>query len=255
VIGSFRLVALHGFLGRPSDWDGLTEWFPESSVTAPDLWAVLDQPGVDDWASIGRALDDVLVRALPGDDDRPAFLVGYSFGARLALASPLLPSGESPFRGTCLVSCNPGLADDDRAARDERRGADEGWAQRILTRPRDELWRDWDAQPVFAGGHYVPPSRELPAPRETIARALTHGSLAGQPDFRARLRAWGGPLLWLTGALDAKFAAIARDLAAGGVPATFATCEDAGHRVPWDNPPAFARAVRTWITRVMEAPR
>ena len=249
-----RLLALHGFLGQASDWDGLAEWFPEASVTALDIWPVLDRPGVDDWASLGGALDDALLGAVAGDD-RPAFVVAYSFGARLALASALLASGASPLRGACFVSCNPGLAGDDRPARDERRESDEAWAHRILAWPEAEVWRAWDAQPVFEGGRHVGPRGALPASRDTMARALSRFSLAGQPDFLPRLRAWSGPLLWLTGERDAKFTAIARALAEEGLPATFFTCEDAGHRVPWDNPSAFARAVRTWMTRVMETPR
>jgi 2-succinyl-6-hydroxy-2,4-cyclohexadiene-1-carboxylate synthase len=254
VTGPARLVALHGFLGQPSDWDGLAEWFPGVSVIALDLWPVLDRPGVDDWASMGGALDDALLCALSGDD-RPAFLVAYSFGARLALASTLLPSGESPLRGACFVSCNPGLADDDRRARRERRESDEGWAQRILAWPEGDLWRAWDAQPVFAGGERAAVRGALPASRDVLSRALTRFSLAGQPDFRPRLLAWAGPLLWLTGVRDARFSAIARELSDAGVPAAFVVCEGAGHRVPWDNPSAFARAVRTWMTRVMETPR
>jgi 2-succinyl-6-hydroxy-2,4-cyclohexadiene-1-carboxylate synthase len=255
VSGPCRLVALHGFLGQASDWDGLAGWFPGASVTALDLWAVLEQPGVDDWPSMSRALDEALAAALSGGDLRPAFLIAYSFGARLALPSALLTADGSPVRGVCLVSCHPGLADGDRAARDDRRASDDGWAQRILTWPEAELWRAWDAQPVFAGGRDVPRRGALPASRDALARALTRFSLAGQPDFRPGLGAWAGPLLWLTGARDAKFSAIASELSGLGVPATFVACEDAGHRVPWDNPSAFARAVRTWMTRVMETPR
>ena len=250
-----RLVALHGFLGRPSDWDGLAEYFPTSSVTALDLWALLEEEGVADWASMSRALDRALAVALPADDPRPAFLVAYSFGARLALASAWAASSATLLRGTCLVSCNPGLSEANRAAREARRESDDAWAQRILTWPEADIWRAWDAQPVFAGGPAAPSRGRLPASRETLARALTRFSLAGQPDFRSRLRAWGGPMLWVTGARDAKFSAIAADLSAGGVPAMFVTCDGAGHRVPWDDPPAFARAVRAWTTGVMETSR
>lgn len=250
--GSCRLLTLHGFLGQASDWNGLAEWFPEAAVTAIDLWAMLDRPGVDDWASMSRAMDAALADTLGSDDVRPAFLVAYSFGARLAMSSALASAGGAALRGVCLVSCNPGLADDDVGARDERRASDEGWAGRILTWPESEIWRAWDAQPVFAGAGQMSPRGALPASRETLARALTRFSLAGQPDFRRRLRAWGGPLLWVTGAHDAKFAAMARGLSDAGMPAAFVTCEDAGHRVPWDNPPAFARAVRAWMTQVME---
>jgi 2-succinyl-6-hydroxy-2,4-cyclohexadiene-1-carboxylate synthase len=252
VTAGFRLLALHGFLGRPSDWGGLAASFPEATVAAIDLWAMLDRPEPQDWPSMSRAMDATLIDALGADDSRPAFLLAYSFGARLALSSALAEGRGRLIRGACLVSCNPGLAEGDVAARAERRAADETWARRILTWPEPEIWSGWDAQPVLSGPGQAPPRVGLPASRETLARALTRFSLAGQPDFRQRLRAWGGPLLWVTGVRDAKFEAIARDLEADGVPATFVTCADAGHRVPWDNPSAFAGVLRAWTMQVME---
>jgi len=247
-----RLLALHGFLGRPSDWGELAASFPEATVTAIDLWAMLDQPEVTDWPSMSTALDATLIDAAGADDNRPAFLVAYSFGARVALSSALRSARGRPIRGVCLVSCNPGLAEGDLTARDERRVTDGAWSERILTWPEPEIWRAWDAQPVLSGPGPTPLRDGLPASRETLARALTRFSLAGQPDFRPRLRAWGGPLLWVTGARDAKFEGIARELSESGVPAAFVTCADAGHRVPWDNPAAFADALRAWMTQVME---
>jgi 2-succinyl-6-hydroxy-2,4-cyclohexadiene-1-carboxylate synthase len=252
VTAGFRLLALHGFLGRPSDWDLLAALFPGSALSAIDLWAMLDRPDVIDWPSMSPALDAALVGALGADDGRPAFLVAYSFGARLAMSSAMLSARGCAISGVCLVSCNPGLADDDATGREERRATDEAWAGRILTWPEFEIWRAWDAQPVLSGGGHVPLRDGLPASRETLARALTRFSLAGQPDFRPRLRAWGGPLLWVTGARDTKFGRIARGLSEDGVPAAFVTCADAGHRVPWDNPSAFAGALRAWMTQVME---
>jgi 2-succinyl-6-hydroxy-2,4-cyclohexadiene-1-carboxylate synthase len=252
VTAGIRLLALHGFLGRPSDWDELAASFPEATVTAIDLWAMLDRPEVTDWPSMSHAMDVALVDALRADDGRPAFLVAYSFGARVALSSALLSAGGQALRGVCLVSCNPGLAEGDVTARDERRATDESWAGRILTWPEPEIWSAWDAQAVFSGPGQAPPRVGLPASRETLARALTRFSLAGQPDFRPRLRAWGGPLLWMTGARDTTFEGFARALSESGVPAAFVTCADAGHRVPWDNPAAFAGALRAWMTQVME---
>jgi 2-succinyl-6-hydroxy-2,4-cyclohexadiene-1-carboxylate synthase len=247
-------VALHGFLGRPSDWDGFAGLFPEASVAAIDLWAVLDQPDVADWPSMAIALDRAVADALGGDDRRPAFLIAYSFGARLALSSSQLAAQDADvdLRGTCFVSCNPGLPDWNQAVRQARRASDEAWAQRILLWPEDEIWREWDAQPVFGGPRRRATGGGLPTSREALARALRMFSLAGQPDGRPPLRAWPTPVLWVTGARDTKFSAIARELSADGIPATFVTCEDAGHRVPWDNPSAFARAVRAWIASVME---
>jgi pimeloyl-ACP methyl ester carboxylesterase len=61
------------------------------------------------------------------------------------------------------------------------------------------------------------------------------------------------PLAWVTGARDPKFGALARDLQASGVVATFVDCEEAGHRVPWDNPAAFTRTLSEWIESVLES--
>jgi len=254
VTAACRVVALHGFLGGPSDWDGLAERLAGASVRALDLWALIDRPGVDGWTTLSSALDRSLRDALDGDDARPAYVIAYSFGARLALSSALLASPESPFRGCCFVSCNPGLPDADVTAREQRRAADGEWVTRIQELPEDDLWSEWNAQTVFRGS--VPHHRRggLPASRDVLARALLRFSLADQPDYRTRLRAWHGPVLWLTGAQDDKFSAIARELSVAGIPAAFVTCEDAGHRVPWDNPSAFSRAVQAWMARLMETP-
>jgi 2-succinyl-6-hydroxy-2,4-cyclohexadiene-1-carboxylate synthase len=260
---SVHLVALHGFLGRASDWDGLAADIPGSTVHAVDLWQVLGDARAHDWASAAAALD----RALPGavvsslgpdavsGTRAPAFVVAYSLGARLALGSRLLSSPESPVRGCCFVSCNPGLADDDHGGRAARRQSDEAWALRILSEPDAALWQAWDAQPVFAGSTAPAGRRALPAARDRLARALSACSLATQPDLRPWLHAWPTPVLWVTGARDAKFVAIARDLERGGMPAEFVMCDGAGHRVPWDDPPAFAATLRQWIARVMENDR
>jgi 2-succinyl-6-hydroxy-2,4-cyclohexadiene-1-carboxylate synthase len=245
-----RLIALHGFLGRPADWDHLRDAMPRAEVLPLDLWQVLGDARVVDWASataaVDRALADV-VAATPGAG--PAVVVGYSMGARLALGSALLCAGGSSVWGCCFVSCHPGLAEDDLAGRVARRAADETWARRFLVEREGALWEAWNAQPVFAGSAPAPGRGPLPAARDVLARALTACSLAGQPDLRPRLRSWPTRVLWVTGRRDPKFAALAAGLAEAGAQAEFVTCDDAGHRVPWDNPPAFAAALQDWIDR------
>ncbi len=246
-----RLVALHGFLGRASDWDRLAGLMPDASLQALDLWQILGDAGVDDWESATAALDRALAEAaVPKTGSGPLVVVGYSFGARLALGSRLLASPGSPVQGCCFVSCHPGLPDADTAARDARRASDDAWARRLLEEPEDALWRAWDAQPVFAGSVRRDSHRPLPAPRQALSRALAACSLAGQPDLRPRLRAWPTPALWVTGDRDSRFTAIAGELRDAGAPIGFARCGHAGHRVPWDDPPAFAAVLRRWTTDV-----
>lgn len=265
------LLAVHGFLGQATDWDGLAERLPGVSLGALDLWTVLADHGVRDWASAVAAVDVALQQeterlfhpsarragaggATPDAGVGPVFVVGYSLGARLVLGSHWL-AGAAPVRGCCLVSCNPGLADADESGREERRLADETWARRILDEPEHAFWRAWDAQPVFAGSLPPAPRSVLPAPRVELARALTACSLGVQPDLRARLRACPVPVLWVTGSRDTKFSAIARELRGAGTAARFDSCPTAGHRVPWDDGEWFAGVLRGWMSQVMENER
>jgi 2-succinyl-6-hydroxy-2,4-cyclohexadiene-1-carboxylate synthase len=116
----------------------------------------------------------------------------------------------------------------------------------MIDAPIAQIWKAWDAQPVFAGSSVPRREPRLPGPRVTIARAMRLASLGTQPDRRPLLRAWQKPLLWVTGERDAKFRAIAESLAAE-VPARFVTLQHAGHRAAWDNPTGFAAALGSWI--------
>ena len=253
--GSIQVLALHGFLGHPADWDVLRPVLPGMQVEALNLWTWLEESGADSWQAAGEALDALLIRVTGEGGGRKAFVLAYSFGGRLALASRALAEGRAGIGGACLVSCNPGLAEADAAGRTARRDADEKWARLLLDAQEDDILRAWEAQPVLASRSSVraggPASlrRILPAARGTLARAMRDFSLAGQPDFRQRLHGWATPLLWVTGENDAKFAGLADGLQRDGVPATFIRCPGAGHRVPWDNPEGFARIFNSWINK------
>ena len=266
------MIALHGFLGRPADWDVLRPLLPGVHLQAIDLWRWFEQGGARDWERAGRALGECLTgdgdqgggagaedvaAGVPGasrDVASAKVLLAYSFGARLALASVAGGGGGSAFDGVCLVSCNPGLAEEDREGRAARRDSDEAWARLLLEAPEEEIWRKWDAQPVLAAGSPAHVNRRvsatLPAERQTLAHALRAFSLAGQPDFTPRLRRWTTPLLWVTGSADAKFTSMAETLAGESVPASFAVCPGAGHRVPWDAPEAFSAIFLSWLQQL-----
>jgi 2-succinyl-6-hydroxy-2,4-cyclohexadiene-1-carboxylate synthase len=246
----YRIVAIHGFLGSPDDWAPLQPALPDAVWDCVDAWELFSSTRVGDWASIGAALEARLHTALAADA-LPAFLVAYSFGARLALAVPGIGRPGSPLAGACLVSCNPGLPDSDDGARAARKESDEQWAKRFVDAPVGRIWKEWDAQPVFAGTSVPPRADRLPAPRVALARAMRVASLAVQPDCRPVLRAWQQPLFWVSGERDAKFRAVARGLEAEGVRARFFVCERAGHRVAWDNPVAFTRTLTEWIEGVL----
>jgi 2-succinyl-6-hydroxy-2,4-cyclohexadiene-1-carboxylate synthase len=222
-------VALHGFLGTPSDWRALVP-----GAAAPDLFA---EPW--DWGRGGLAAAGRAVNAWAEPLSRGRFLLGYSMGARVAMHAALsAPPGF--WRGLVLVSGHPGLP---LAEREARCASDEIWAARIEScEPAawPTLVAQWNAQGVFAGSRLRDEAPDF-ARRSVYARALRSGSLGQQEELGPALRALDLPVLWVTGAADSKFTELARVAAR---PQCHREVPDAGHRVPWDATPQFVEILK-----------
>lgn len=237
------IVALHGFLGLPSDWSRL----PFTTDFVPiNLWDDLraltpkdDDDAFTAWAE--NFLDSIRVMK-----EKPV-LLGYSLGGRLALHA-LLRAPEV-FAAGIIVSAHPGLQDSQ--ARQERRAHDERWSQRFLDDPWEQVLRDWNAQrtlmspPPELARAAIPLSRkEEDFDRVLLARALRSWSLARQADLRSEIRKCPIPLTFLSGSLDAKFSELNAGLKLTDTQRQI-VIPNAGHRVPWDRPSAFVANLRT----------
>lgn len=214
------VLALHGFLGRGSDWDAVraASRTPADWV-CPDLFA----PG-------------------GGGDFRPApvaekaWLAGYSFGARLALR--MLQEQPERWHGALLVSVDPGNFRDE-AARAERRTMDARWARAFLHEPWDGLLQRWNSQEVLAGGP-APERREADFDRAKLAAALADFSVADQFAEAQRLPA---AMIWLAGAEDRKFSGLLEAMRGAGFPGVFCAVPGAGHRLLHEAPEVVAEAL------------
>lgn len=200
-----KLVALHGFLGLPSDWDFLRDEWEVDAI-------------------------DVLRDPVPPAGD---VLLGYSLGGRLALQALL---GGATYRRAILVSTRVSDAEPDRRARDE------AWARRFETEAWESVLRDWNAQALF-GGHSMP-REERDFDRAALARALRELSPAVLPPVGARLGEIDIPVLWIAGERDAKYVAEARRAVELLPHAQLAIVPGAAHRVPWERPAALRALVR-----------
>ena len=214
-----RVVALHGFLGRGSDWDQVranskcgAEWI------CPNLFA-------PDAASFD-----------PPDVEGPCWLAGYSFGARLALR--WMQDAPERYLGALLLSVNPGnfQTDDECAA---RRASDENRASRFRGDAWDDLTSSWDAQEIF-GGRPASARSESDFNRGKLALALTTFSVADQFTDPLRLPS---RITWLAGARDTKFCVLLDDMRHAGFPGSFLRIEEAGHRLLSEAPEAVAAAL------------
>ena len=235
------MTALHGFLGRPPDWDGVLgdEWFK------PD-WLSLERgrPVRSRCADAPSAYLDDSARLLNALGESGA-LLGYSMGGRIALH--MLVQEPARWSRAIIVSASPGLSND--GERESRLRNDEAWAKRFRDDDWDAVVADWNAQGVFA---YDPPEG-LPRPkrdydREALADALVEGSVARQADLRGRLRTLDVPILWIAGEWDAKYRDLAGECAALNPLFRSTILPGAGHRAPWGNSAAFRTAVEEFTT-------
>ena len=234
-----RVIALHGFLGLASDWDlvGLDE------LESIDLWTDVGDD-LAHWAHrFNTEIREMNLRPI---------LLGYSMGGRLAMEAVL--QAPELYRGAVFVSTNPGLPNATKADRDARWKSDQHWAERIRKEPWETWLQDWNAQSVLQ----TPPTatiqlkrNEKDFDRERLASALLSWSLARQADQREKLRRLEVPVLFVSGAEDTKFTALLQSLTLAPAQ-SLKVVAGAGHRVPWDQPQAFARVVREFLAGLSE---
>lgn len=254
------IIALHGFLGLPSDWTHFDGAFRASdnrelTIRKWNLYGDIPaQPPATDARPLRIWARDFCQRIhdgwkVHGSEGRTKpMLLGYSMGGRLALHALL----EAPelFSGAVIVGAHPGLAAGD--LRMQRRLNDAKWAERFRTEDWTSLVRAWGEQDVFKfgdrGGDAIDLQRqEIDFDRVSLARAMRLWSLAEQENLRPFLADVRVPVLWLNGESDGRFRDLYRELRLDLVdtPAhAFDEVPQAGHRVPWDNPVQFTSVVQ-----------
>jgi len=248
------LVLLHGFTGSGRSMAGVAGALEhEYETLAPDL------PGHG--RSVGGAREggyrfdesiDALAATLEAAGHARAHWLGYSMGARLALACAL----RHPGRVASLVLLAGRAGIPDAAERAARRAADEALAARLESRGIEEFVDEWLAQPLFATLRALGPgfmaderrARLANDPRELAASLRALGP-AAQPPLFAELPRVHVPVLLVAGALDARFVAAAHDLARRLPQAEVREIADAGHAAHLERPAAFTAAVREFLRR------
>ena len=260
------IIALHGFLGLPSDWLTYDNAFQEASgrphsVRKWSLYADLpSQPPAPDeyplriWAKSFCERIERGWQSFGSDERTKPVLLGYSMGGRLALHALL----EKPdlFSAVIVVGAHPGLSSED--LRKHRVMNDAKWAERFRTEEWDGLIGAWGEQEVFGGRSVRPEAIELNRQevdynRVDLARAMQLWSLGRQEDLRPELASVTLPTLWVNGSFDRRFQELYTELQMDLVdtPAhQFAEVEQAGHRVPWDNPTGFYNVIQKFLNKI-----
>ena len=192
---------------------------------------------------------DAMVRLLDEAGLGHVVVAGYSMGGRVALHIALRHTDR--VAGLILISTSAGLRTEGERA--QRRAADAARAAAVLRHPPDFV-RDWYASPLFdplttARRDALAADRLANGRPEGWARALARLSVGAQPWHGERLREIRVPTVVLAGSADAKFTAIAREMAAAGG-FTCTIVPGAGHALLVERPDAVASAILDVWTRI-----
>jgi 2-succinyl-6-hydroxy-2,4-cyclohexadiene-1-carboxylate synthase len=259
--GPRPLVLLHGFTGSRNSFDELRPLLGRAvKAVAVDLpgHGATPLPRLKGREGFLETVD-ALVALVDRLDVGPVDLLGYSQGARVALAAAV--RAPNRFGRLIMESGSPGLHR--RQERAARREADAQLAAFIRARGVDAFVDRWESLPLFEGLRRLPAERReaLRARRractpEGLAGALECLGLGVQPDYWPELHAQRLPTLLLTGAEDAKFTLLARRMATE-LPVVwrraFAGC---GHAPHLEAPEEYAREVLGFLqTPWYEAPQ
>ena len=173
--------------------------------------------------------------------------VGYSLGGRLCLRLAL--DRPDLVRALVLVGASPGIADP--VARAERRAADEALAEQVERDGVAAFLDRWLARPLFASLDEQAAGRaeRLANSPEGLAYALRRLGTGVQEPLWDRLAGLRPPVLLVAGERDAKFSAIARQMAAAiGPSARVAIVPGAGHAVQLERPAELAALIEAFVS-------
>ncbi len=252
------VLLVHGFTGRGSGWGAHARSFGgRFAVVTVDLpgHGRSGIPADPARGSVERIADD-LALVLGRLGAAPAHVVGYSFGARVALR--LAVAHPETVRRLVLESPSAGIAD--AAERTARRAADAALADRLERDGIDAFVAEWERLPLFASQAVLPPHRAAairaqrlrnrPAGLAASLRGAGQGSMRPLHDRLGDIRA---PTLVIAGALDTAGRGRAECVARGIAGARLAVIPDAGHAPHLETPAIFRRLTVDFLQEVPAA--
>ena len=250
------VVLLHGFTGCSASWAEVSrELAHEHDVIAIDALGHGDSSAPEDprryhaaeqVADLHAVLDRLGVTR--------AVVVGYSMGARLALAF----AAAYPSRVSALVLVSGGVGERDAADRASRVLSDEALASAIQRDGIEPFVERWERLPLWTTQMKADPS-VLRRQREIRMRqrpAGLAGSLRGfgqgqEPSYWDELAQLPMPVRLVVGAQDAKYVQRANEMASVIPDGQVVVLPGIGHGIPVEDPQALVREVRAVVSDLL----
>ncbi|HEY4159217.1 MAG TPA: alpha/beta fold hydrolase [Polyangiaceae bacterium] len=229
------LCLLHGFTGSPKSFAAVLEGLQRPALTPP----LLGHSGAPASAETGSFEQEVDRLAALTAARAPLTLVGYSLGARLALG--LTVRHPALVASLLLISGHPGLITSEE--REARVLADRHWQTLLEERGLEAFVTAWQAEPIWNSQARLPLELRERKRHERLshdplglARSLEVTGLGRMPSYRERLAEIRVPVCLVAGALDAKFCALAGEMADALPRAQVVYAPDAGHDLLLERP-------------------
>ena len=244
------IVFLHGFTGSTKTWRKIAEALPGYKIVLVDLMGHGKTTVPEDASRYVMELQVRDLHLLFGQLGLSSFtLAGYSMGGRTALAY----AAEYPenLKALILESASPGL----KAAveRLERQQRDSELALKILANGIHSFVHKWENIPLFDSQKKLPVDvrQEIRAERLNqqpigLANSLIGMGTGSQSSYWNRLKHFTIPVLLITGSLDLKFDAIAKEIKKE-LPQAKHEIVEAGHAIHVEKPAEFATIVDEYL--------
>ena len=247
------LLLLHGFTRDARAWQPVLPCFDAYRTVRVDLigHGKSDSPADPARYTMAHAVEDLMALLHHLDIEQTA-LLGYSLGGRVALHLAL----EAPQLLWALVleSASPGI--DDPMERDARFAGDVQLAASIEHDGIEPFVERWQAQPLFSSQRKLPDAileeqrrQRLENSATGLANSLRGMGAGAQDDLLPRLHEIHLPTLFLAGALDERYAALAPIMAAEVSSAEHQVIAGAGHTTHLEQTDAFASLVTGFLAR------
>jgi 2-succinyl-6-hydroxy-2,4-cyclohexadiene-1-carboxylate synthase len=244
------IIFLHGFLGVPSDWNGVRESlefeFEDSDVNP--TYHVLDyfnQPNLSPKNSFEKVAGEFVNVIESITTSSRKVLVGYSLGGRVALH--IFEKKPELFECLVCVSTNPGFKSSDLEEIMERDSQDQYWSELFLHGDWNEVIQKWNHQDVFRDSVNEPERESGNYRRDLLAKSLLNWSLAKQTNKRGLMRRFPKNITMTVGEHDKKFLELTRGLLKEIPDIGIKIIPQASHRVLFDNPLELARVISSSI--------